>query len=577
MPHATRLAAALGLAAAAAATPLAAQTITVSADDYRQAWRGAGVALPANLAPVDALEDATRAELFRLGAGALDLGYLYDFPAGDPDARADEYARRTGYVAAVRAAAPGVIVVLGLDRFPVSLRRDTTIDGRPARRLDSRRPGIYGEVAAWYQAVLEAYAAAGVPVGMISLATAPDGDVARQGVPSYGLDADNPRADVARLYHLAVDSLEARLADSTRNPLRISMPLVLAPNGTGPAASADYLNHMRRSRNAAWDNVTVIGFQQFADESSPTAIQNLSTIAGGRPVLSTRIQANRGDDIAGFEALSAGHRGALSLAATFTAALGADAESFAYDRLAVTDRDDETGLLAVGSGAVEAPRRYAAFRQLTASQVRGARRVLHDSGSGFGLKVAAFRREGGDTLVVHVGNYSGPRTVTLDLREAGGGYATTLVSHAVTDADHAGDDVLAEVDTNRVTAVDVELGGFSVNTFTFAIPRRSTPTDSTTTGGGADTTGTSSLRDLDAGGAELVTRRQGHRLDVAATDPEVGLRSATLFDLGGRRVARAVAETTLQVVTFDLAAVPAGVYVVRAVTSEGELARRVAW
>ena len=588
MSLATRTAAAPAAAAfafALATAPLAAQTIDVHVADYRQAWRGAGVALAADLSLLDGLGAGVRAEVFRRGAGDLALGYLYDRPAEHPDEAPAYFARRLGYVRAIRAEAPGAAVVLGLEHFPASLRRDTMIDGRRARRLDTRRAGIYGEVAAWYHAVLAAYAEAGVPVAMISLATAPDRDAERQGVHAYGTDPD-ARVDVARLYHLAVDSLRARLADPARNPDGLELPLVLAPNASGPVPSADYLNFMRGRRNAAWLNVGAVGFQQVGDDgSSPTAIGGLRTIAATRPLLVTQALANRGDKISTFDALDVGHRAALSLAATFTTAVAAGAESYAYDRIAVADPDDETGLLAVGGGAVETPRRYAAFRQLTATQARGARRVAHDVGAAFGLKVAAFRREGADTVVVHVANYNSSRTVTLNLSESAGGpaYPTLLAEHLVTDGTRAADAVALQVpdSAEAAHAFAVDLPGFSVNTFTFALPPAPDTssgggTDTTGAGGGGvDTTGTTGVDDLHPDAALAVTR-VGDRLEVAARGDEP-LRDVRLLDLQGRLAARAGDAAPGTPASLPLVDLPHGVYVVTAVGDGRRFAQRIVW
>ena len=588
-----------------ATTALAAQNLEVRVAGYHQAWRGAGVALPADLDLLADLAPAARAEVFARGAGDLALGYLYDCPSGHPAARPDDYARRTGYVQAILAEAPGAEVVLGLEHFPASLRADTTIDGQVARRLDTRRAGIYGEVADWYQAVLTAYAEAGVPVAMVSLATAADRDAEEQGVHRYGVDAD-ARKDVARLYHLAVDSLRARLADPDRNPSGVPMPGVLAPNGSSPVASSEYLNYMRGNVNRAWLNVTAVGIQQVESGSAAaTTLQSIVNISGERPVLTTQALANRGDNLSSYPAFSRGHRGALSLMANFATALNNGMQSFAYDQIAVADAADETGLLVVGSGSVEAPLRHAAFRQLTAAQRRGDRRLSWGLGTtlDLGLRVAALRREGGDTVVVHVGNYSGPRTINIDLRELDGGaaYATTLARHVVTDSTRAAEEVAFEYDTTRVSAFAIDLAGFSVNTLTFAIP--GSPADTTGTGGGTDTTGSGGGTDTTGtgggtdttgtgGGADttgtavvdpapdgqsLVLVRAGDELAVGLRGSDRPLRDVGLLDLQGRRVARAEDAGGDGAAILRLADLPRGVYVVTATVDGRRIGRSLVW
>lgn len=610
MPHTTLLRAAapaaIALALSTAAAPLAAQqTIEVRVADYQQSWLGAGVALPSDLTLLDGLDPAVRTEVFARGAGDLDLGYLYDCPSGHPSARPDYYARRTGYVNAIRAAAPGTAVVLGLEHFPASLRADTMIDGSDAQRLDTRRPGIYGEVADWYQAVLTTYAEAGIPVSMISLVTAADRDADAQGVHRYGVDED-PRIDVARLYHLAVDSLRARLEDPDRNPSGVPMPEVLAPNGSNPVVSAEYLNYMRGSLNAAWLNVTAVGIQQVNGASSASTIQSIRNTAGHRPVLTTQALANRGDDLSNYPTFTREHRGALSLAATFTTAINAGVQSYAYDKIAVADLSDETGLLAVGSGELEAPLRHAAFRQLTASQQRGAKRLTYDLGTtiDLGLRVAALRREGGDTVVVHVGNYSGPRTVNIDLREMAGGasYATTLARHLVTDSTRAAVSLEAEVDTARTNSFSIELPGFSVSTLTFAIPGSGEDTtgtgggadttgtgggtDTTGTGGGTDTTGTgggggdstgTAVLELELDGDALALVRAGDELTVGFPSGERPLRNVGLRDLQGRLIARVEDPGAGNVAVLRLTGLPRGMYVVTATVQGRRVGQSLVW
>ena len=559
MPHAYSAAPLLTASLLAAAVASAQPRIALDLDDERQTYLGAGVSLPADLALLDGLSPAGRQRLFAATAGELDLGYIYERPTFHPADSGDYYARRLDYLSGVLAEAPGATVVLGLDRLPADLARDTVIDGATVQLVRDQTPAAHGEVAAWYHGVLATYAEAGVEVATVSLASGPR----------------IPAAHLARLYHLAVDSLRARLADPARNPVGLPMPRVLAPEADGPIASADYLNHMRGQRPGAWANVSAVGFHQTVDGEASTAMENLAGIAGQRPLLVTRTVANEGDDLPGYDAFSRGHRGALSLAATFTTAMEAGVQSVAYDRLASREPGDQGGLVDLDANNVSLPLRHAAFAQLTATQSRGSRVVAHDFGTDFdfGLRVAAFRSEGGDTLVVHVANLSGTRVVGLDLAAAAGPDSFAVVRHIVTDSVFARGTIRNTVDTGMATSWSVTLPGFAVSTLTFAAP-----VVDTTAGGDTTSTSTSIVQPPTSPANALRVARVGTELYVSAADDETApLRDVALLDLQGRIVAQAGTSSPDGVVAFELAGLARGVYVVTATRGSTRVGRRLVW
>ena len=366
------LACGAGLAGAPAAS--SGQAITIYADAYRQEWTGAGSSIPLYLFHHFSMPAAGQAEALDLIVDGLRLRYLQDYPehrvGESPDP--EYFPRRVRYYREALARNPELDIVLALNLYPPDLRRDTVIDGENVKRLDTARDDIYGAVAGWYLDLMTYYAANGIEVDILNVVNEPDFKTRRFGVGAEPTTLE----DVARLFDRAVDSLRVYIDDPSRNPEGVAMPLIMGPSTIGPSGGVKFVQYMQREVPEAYDNIDVVSFHQYTDGTSG-AISTLDRITGDKPLHQSEMHTNRGDGIASIDGLAKGHRGVLSLAATFMAAVGQGASAWYYFLNVIPNDDSNPALLQVKIG-FDRPRpfrQYYALRQLATGQPLGARRL----------------------------------------------------------------------------------------------------------------------------------------------------------------------------------------------------------
>ena len=553
LPLAFAAACAAGFAGRPTAAP--AQAITVYAEAYEQAWTGAGSSIPLYLFNHFSMPPAGQAEAVDLIVDDLDLAYIQDYPDYlRPSTDPDFFQRRVDYFRAALEVNPDLQVALVGSLYPPDLRRDTVIDGREERRLDTTRDDIYAAVAGWYLEMMTYFAERGVAVDILNLVNEPDFRTRRFGVGAQPTTEE----DVARLFDRAVDSLRAYVADPARNPEGVAMPLIMGPSTIGPAGAVTFIQYMQREVPEAYDNIDIVSFHQYQGGTS-SAIATLDRITGDKPLHQSEMHTNRGENVASINGLPKAHRGVLSLARTFSAAINQGANAWYYFLNVFPDDDSNPGLLQVRT-SFDRPRpfrHYYAFRQLV-SQPVGARRVDRDAdGVGAEGDVVTFREEGTDTVVVHYANYTAAaREVSLEILadEGGGALPIAYVDHRVTDAT-ADDSTLARVQVDSALApVALAVTPFSLNTFRVVL--------GTATGLAPKRAPAESLTVLREGGDALAVRARG-----------VTLGEVRLVSAAGRVVARAAGRDGRA--RLSTAGLVAGVYVVTARTDRGVATRRV--
>ena len=565
LPHSSHRAAALGLAAsilavlAARPTPVAGQSITVYAEEYEQAWTGAGSGIPLYLALHSAMPEAGREEALDLIIDGLNLQYIQDYPEFRVADEPDYYERRAEYFLGAQERNPDIQVVLVPSQYPDDLRHDTiamfngSLQNR--RRLDTRRDDIYGAVAEWYLEMMTFYAERGVEVDIINLVNEPLHITRRYGVSTEPM----PEFFTARLFDAAVDSLRAFIADPERNPQGVEMPLIMGPSDIGPAGSVTLLGYYEREAPEAYANIDILAYHQYNGGTG----QGIGTLArrallDGKPLHQSEMHTNRGENIASINALPTPHRGVLSLAALFTSALNQGTNAWYYFLNVFPDDDSNPGLLQIRNG-FERPvpfRQYYALRQLATAQPIGARRLNRNLRSISDADVLVMREEGSDTIVVHFANYRGSeRQIELTVLDTAGGtpYPVEFYDTRLSDAT-ADDSLLARVAVDSIFApVSLTAPPFSLNTYQVVL---------------ANSTGLSPKR---APEETLEVRREGSEL-VVRTGASALLQRASLSAMDGR----VLMESSGTEVRFDVGGLPPGIYVVSARTAAGLAARRVA-
>ena len=537
----------LTLASAAALLPAAApaQRISVEAEDYRHVFEGGGSSIPLYLFNHYALPPAGQAEALDLIVRDLNLRYLQDYPEYRPDdpAQAAYWQRRLDYFLAAQAVDPDVEIVLVGNKFPADLMTTVQVDGQTLRALDTGRDSIYWDVARWYFDMLDYYRRGGVDVDLLNVVNEPDFDKRYY----YGQDGRTEFA-VARLFTETLDALR-RLVDSAAvNTSGVVMPRIMGPSTIGPGGARAYATALKRDYPAAWANIDVFAYHQYVGGTSTDLIY-IESAAEGRPIHVSEMHTNRGDDLPALGQLATNHRGVLSLARIFGAAVRRGANAWYYFLNVFPGEQRNPGLLRVDIG-FERPvpyKHYYAYKQLTSTQPRDSRVVdLRLAGIRDEADVLAFRPEGADSVYLHYANFTSvSRRLTVDVLDAAGaalpvaGY-TQLVTDGTRDE--------AEVGPGTFPADSSE--------FSFVAPPYSL---SSLTVGLARASGLSPKPVVQQRG--LRAWQTGDRLYVA-TEDAAALARVRLVDGAGRMVLDRPLAGDGGAVELDVAGLPAGAYVV---------------
>ncbi len=496
-----------------------AQRITVNVDDAQQTFIGAGSSIPLYLFNHFQLDAAGQAEALELIVRDLNLTSLQDYPEFRPSdpSKADYFARRVEYLQAAKAIRPDLDLSMTFSIYPDDLRRDTVINGENVRRLDWRRPGIYGLVAEWYFDVLRFYHDRGLPIDMLNAVNEPDFITRRYG---YGTNFQRGSAEV---FAQAIDSLEVILANPVRNPSGVKRPLVMGPSTIGPGGAVTLINYYKNDRPDAWANIDIVSYHQYTAGTS-AALQSVTRLAEGKPVYQSEMHTNRGDDLPALTELSVGHRGMLSLARTFGASVNAGANAWFYFLNVFPGANTNPGLLQIDETTTRPIpfRHYYAFKQLTSTQPDNSRLLTRQLASiRADGEVLCFRKPGSDTVYVHYANFTaGDRTVEFAFLDSNG-QAKTAVSYSMLVSDATRN--IVDLGPQSVSGGPVggyvsTVGPYSINTYIVKLQ------------------GTSGLLDRDAQRVDFAAWRQGDKMMVRLGEG-VEASMVRLSDIMGREMA----------------------------------------
>ena len=425
----------LGLAVSAlTGFAVSAQKISLNVDDYQHAFEGGGSSIPLYLFNHFTLPPAGQQEALDLIVRDLNLRYLQDYPEFRPDdpTKADYWSRRAEYYRSAQAIDSTVQIVLVGNKFPADLMTTVDVNGTATRALDTDRDSIYWEVARWYFDILTYYKERGVDTDVLNVVNEPDFDKQYY----YGHDGANKFA-VAQLFTECLDALGSLIDSAALNPLGIEMPLIMGPSTIGPGGARDYVATFKADYPEAWANIDILGYHQYTGGTS-TNLLFLEDAAEGRPLHMNEMHTNRGDDLAALSQLTVNHRGVLSLAQTFGAAVRRGTNAWYYFLNVFPGEQKNPGLLRIDQG-FERPipyKHYYAYKQLTSAQPAGSRVITRDLASiRREAEVLAFRPEGVDTAYVHFANFTGtPRRITTEcLDDRGDAYRVSGYTQVVTD------------------------------------------------------------------------------------------------------------------------------------------------
>ena len=559
------LAAALGLAARAQA-----QSVTVFADRQEQRFDGAGVSFGLYLGHHYSLPAAGQDEAVRLIAQGLSLTYLQDYPDRYPADDPDYFSRRIQYLKAARVYRPGIQMSLVGNKFPDALRTTITVNNKQYRVLDVSDPLIYDRLAAWYFAMVQAYADQGETVEILNVVNEPDLNVCANVCRpyEYGYGNDTKRA-VAEIFAQAVPRFKALFADPAVNTRGLRVPRIMGPSAFSPDGALAYIRYFKTERPDAWAQIDVVSTHQYSNGARGDLMEAIRTEADGRAFIQSETHAaktNNATDNLGGLPIDEQHRTMLSLARIFGAAINKGVDSWWYFETNYPGPFDPPGLLATPfNGAGPTPyRHYFTFRQITSTQPDSSFVVETTNTTSFRANAWAFRPAGRDTIFVTYTNTTGAtQNVSFDVQTATGARPLTRYALHVSDAtrsDAVVEDVAIPAGT---TALTLPLGPYSVNTLVLAYDGMTTAGE-----GGPDAP---ALRIASAApNPTSGTTRIGYSL---ATPGRARLEAFNV--LGQSVVLLADGETGAgeHVALFDASGLASGVYVVR-LTSGGDVATR---
>ena len=485
---------------ATACGPVAAQDIRVLVDRPQQPWEGAGATFELFLNNHVSRSAEDQDEAVQLIARDLNMGFLQAYPEGDRTEQSDPayFDRRADYVRAARRYRPEIQFSLATNQFPTALRQDTTINGNPYKILNTEDPQIYAKLADWYFTLFQAFDRRGARVDILNVVNEPDLNACPPTQPlqcrpyHYGYGR-NPMKGSAEIFARAVPLFKAKFADPALNPTGMRVPVIMgpstfAPGGTPEGGALAFVRYYKQTRPEAWAQIDWVATHQYQNGVRGDLFQALQQEAGGKPLVQSETHASR--DF-GPATLADPLRTSLSLAQLFGAAVNFGARSWWYFNTVYPDAYTAAGLLRVPNQA-DAPgpeaspvpyKQYFVYRQLTSAQPLGADVLDYTASAGRRADVVAFRKAGENVLYVTVTNTeAGTKRISLDAADAAGVRVLTRYSVRTTDATR-NDEVTADVALpTGTTAISVDLGPYSVHTFTVAMA----PVGGTAAGGGPE-------------------------------------------------------------------------------------------
>lgn len=445
---------------------LLSQSITIHADSYKQPFEGAGTSIGLYIGHHFSMNEANQDQAIRLINKDLNMVYLQDYQKFYPSRNPEYFDKRANYFQAAKAYRPESQVSLVFNNFPENLRTEIEVDGSTKMVLDVDREGIYDSLALWYFEVLVGFRERGIDVAIMNMVNEPDFNKKHH----YGYG--DPKLGVSMILKEAVPKLKAMLADPSVNTMGIEMPQVMAPSTLATTACLNYVNYFIENEPEAWEQVDIVATHQYGGGLNEGKIKSIYEKLDGRRFMQSEQHADHSDNLKLGNVVERPHRACLGLSALFNSAVNNGVDAWFYFVNNYPQEYHPGGLIRVPWGGSPTPyKHYYAFQQITSTQPMNTFVMEHDISSGIDSReVSVFRKEGEDTLYVHVSNFEGyARSVIINVDSIEKAYGIARVEITATDASLNNAPVLTGTFPNSLDRYVLRMGPYSINTLKIAI------------------------------------------------------------------------------------------------------------
>lgn len=391
-----------------------AQSITIDPEGYQQIYEGAGVSFGLYLGHHFSMNGANQDKAVRLINEQLNMRYLQDYPDKYPvDSNKVYFDRRANYVKAAKVYQPDVKVSLVGNKFPANLlRKFRAPNGITYEILNTDDPEIYQKLALWYFDLLKAFYERGVEVDILNVVNEPDlsncgNNVCRRY--HYGQNGDTKRA-VALIFTRTIPAFKQMLNDPAVNTLGMKVPLIMGPSTISPNGCLEYIRYFKNNYPAAWQQIDIVATHQYINGSREDLFVQIQAELEDKPFHQSETHAspnaNQADNLGN---LPVGRelRTALSLVNLFSTAVNHGVNAWYYFENNYPDDFHAGGLIQVAwaDNNPEPYKQYYTYQQLTSAQPSHSNVLRYTTRNLDNSKPIVFRKQGEDTVYLHLPNY----------------------------------------------------------------------------------------------------------------------------------------------------------------------------
>jgi hypothetical protein len=453
---------------------VAAQTLSVKADNYLQTFEGAGISAGLYMGHHYSMPSAAnRDSAVKFIAKDLNMRYIQDYidryPADDPQ----YFIRRADYLKAAKLYRPDIQVSQVGNKFPDALMIDSVIGGTSRRCLNTNDTAIYRKVAEWYFLMFKAFKEQDVEIDILNVVNEPDFDK----VYYYGPNG-NTKQNVAFVFDSAVGKFFAMLDDSAINTLHIKKPKIMGPSTISPQGCVEYIQYFKQNYPSVFNMIDIVAYHQYINGVNAGQLATIKSEAGpNKLVYQSEMHTNRGDAL-GTLSISDELRGCLSLASLFGNSLRTGCNSWFYFQTNYPNAYTPAGLLSIPwqAAAVTPYKHYYAFQQLTSTQPINSKVLEHAKASLPTVDIVCLRKQNTDSVFVNATNTANTaKTMTVSVASATGQYNILQYQVRTTDATNNNNAATAQVFGSPQTQFNVTLAPYSVNTITIVLQNATLP------------------------------------------------------------------------------------------------------
>jgi hypothetical protein len=318
------------------------------------------------------------------------------------------------------------------------------------------------------------------------------------------------------------------------------------------------LKYFKLNYPQAWAQIDIVATHQYNNGVNETMLKNIATEAEGKPFFQSEMHTNRGDNL-GALPLDEAHRGALSLASLFGAAVRNGVSSWFYFENNYPNEYTPAGLIFVAwqSSNPVPYKHYYAFKQLTSAQPAFSHVIERTLVNLPQTEITTFRKKGEDTLYIHASNFAGNiRSINLNVLGIGTNYAVKSYTSRTTDGTKNDVFLPNTVFQEPVSQAVLTLNPYSVNTFKIALKKEMA----------------SASKDILLENRVKIAQ-MGEKIRVFSTDKTL-IQSVSVHSVMGQMLENKGGFNS-EMIEMDGAKFPTGVYFFTVKTEKGQVSKKI--